>query len=62
MDKDTFLKDISSMSRKEINRYFEKKHVRTKKITPLIILGKEENKGDDMNGRKKQCQSGATEN
>ena len=63
MTKDTFLQDISSMNRDDINKYFEKQHVRTKKITPLIILGKEENKGDDINGRKiKQSESGTTKN
>lgn len=44
------------MSREEINKFFETKKVRTKKITPLIILTKEENKGDELNGSKnKQC-------
>lgn len=42
MQKSEFIKQLSTMSRKDIENHFKQSCVRTKKIYPLIILTKEE--------------------
>ena len=42
MEKNEFIKQLSTMSRKDIENHFKQSCVRTKKIYPLIILSKEE--------------------
>lgn len=52
MDKQGFIEVISKMNRDQIDEYFKSKQVRTKKIYPLIILGREDTLGDELNGNK----------
>lgn len=49
MSKSEFLQLISNMTHEEINEYFKKANVRTKKIYPLIILGPQELEKDKLN-------------
>ena len=50
MEKSDFLSTISNMTREEINDYFLKSpDIRTKKIYPLVIVGKPNNDGSNKN-------------
>ena len=49
MSKSEFLETISSMSREEINEFFLKSAPRTKKIYPLVIVGKSSNERGNKN-------------
>ena len=48
--KSTFMDELASMTRDDIEKIFESKRlsIRTKKIYPLVILGK----GDSKDGKK----------
>ena len=47
MEKTDFLKDISSMTREEIDDFFKKSRTRIKIIYPLIILEPSKNNNED---------------
>lgn len=47
MEKTDFLKDISSMTREEIDDFFKKSRTRIKIIYPLIILEPSKNNDED---------------
>ena len=54
VSKSTFLDELASMTREDIDKIFEEKrfNIRTKKIFPMVILGKEDSKGGES---KEQC-------
>ena len=47
MEKTDFLKEISSMTREEINDFFKRSRTRTKIIYPLVILEPSKNNTED---------------